>query len=133
MDTSAWLDYFRGKGPAEVLVDQLLRGGNICTHGLIKTEVLSGARNEKEFQRLADGLNARPLLNNPSNLWEQVGRARYQMARKGHQCAIADLIIAVNAHSYGKYLFSFDSDFRRIHSVIPIRFYRPPNEPGNPG
>ena len=123
VDTSAWLDYFQGKGPAEVLVDRLLREGDLCTHGIIKAEVLSGARNAKEFDRLAEGLNALPLLNDPSNLWDQVCRARYQLARKGYQCAIADLVIAVNVHFYGKYLYSLDSDFHRIHSVIPFQFY----------
>lgn len=126
VDTSAWLDYFRGKGPAEAIVDRLLRAGDLCTHGLIKAEVLSGARNEKEFHRLAEGLDALPLLSDPPNLWDLVGQARYQLARKGHQCAIADLVIAVNAHFFGKYLYSLDSDFRRIQTVIPFRPYPRP-------
>lgn len=123
MDTSVWLDYFRGRGPAELLVDRLIREGMVCTHGLIKAEVLSGARNEKEFRRLAEGFDALPLLNDPTDLWEQVGRARYQLARKGFQCAVADLVIAVNARSHGKNLFSFDADFRRIQAVVPFRIH----------
>lgn len=123
MDTSVWLDYFRGKG-LDAKVDQLIREGLVCTHGLIKAEVLSGAQNEKEFHRLADGFDALPLLIDPTNLWERVGRARYQLARKGYQCAVADLVIAVNAHSHEKFLFSLDSDFQRIHTIVPFRVFR---------
>jgi len=53
VDTTVWVDFFSGKSTAEVReVERMLNEGeNICTCGVILTEVLQGIREDDDYQR----------------------------------------------------------------------------------
>ena len=55
VDTTVWIDFFIDRGtPQVVVLAQLLsEGEDICTCGVILTEVLQGIREESDYERTA--------------------------------------------------------------------------------
>jgi len=54
VDTSVFIDFFAGKHskPVELLVKSIGESADICTCGLIISEVLQGIRADKEYDRV---------------------------------------------------------------------------------
>ena len=54
VDTSVWIDFFGKKNPDHVKkVTSLIElNENICTNGLILTEVLQGIRNDQQYTKV---------------------------------------------------------------------------------
>lgn len=53
VDTSVWIDFFRGKSTREVReLERLLREGvDICICGVILTEILQGIRDDSDYRK----------------------------------------------------------------------------------
>ena len=125
-DTSVWVEMFRGRDtPAIRKLGQLLLDGLVCTNGLVRAEILSGARSKGDYRKLEETLSALTLLEDPPELWDTVARTRYLLARKGIQAAIADLVVAACAAHHRKILFTLDHAFPRIRSVLRFELFSP--------
>jgi predicted nucleic acid-binding protein len=121
VDTSAWVEFLRRKeSPAGRLVDALLAEDRLCTVAPIVAEVVSGARDRKEYETLRRSFGALRRLAEPEDLWDRIAEARYALARKGTQAAILDLWIAVAAAHAGVPLLTLDADFERIAKLVPV-------------
>lgn len=121
VDSSVWVEMFRkGDSPEVRTLGELLRRGWVCTNGLIRAEILSGARSKVEYRRLSELLSALILLPDPLDLWDRVARTRYGLARKGFQAAIADLVVAVSASYHRKTLFTLDRAFLRLRGALHL-------------
>ena len=88
------------------------------TPSLIDAEILSGTRTRKEFERLRELLAGLTRLVEPDGIWELVAEARYGLARRGFQCAVVDLIIALTATHAGHALLARDRDFKLIRTTL---------------
>ncbi len=120
-DTSVWVDMFRGgRSPAVEILGELLREGLLCTHGLIRAEILSGTKSLRDYRRLEEGLSALDELSDPPGLWDRVAWTRYRLARQGIQAGVADLVVAVSASHHGALLLTLDRAFQRIRRVLPL-------------
>lgn len=122
VDSSVWIRMFRTGDafPEARALGGLLRGGLACTNGLIRAEILSGARSRAQYRRLANLFEAVPNLDDPPDLWDRIASARFKLAREGFQASIADLVIAVSAGHHRKALFTLDGAFRTIRSAVPF-------------
>ncbi len=127
VDTSVWIDMFRkGESAASQTLGQLLSLGLVCTHGIIRAEILSGTRSKIEYQKLADYLSALTLLQDPPELWDNVALARYRLARGGFQASIADLVVAASASYHAKAVFTLDQSFRKFKKVLSFELLDKP-------
>ncbi len=62
VDSSIWIEFFRRPDSSVSLVlDHLLAHRLVCTTGLIKAEVVPGARSPRDFRRLSSLFDALPL------------------------------------------------------------------------
>lgn len=54
VDTTVWIDFFAAKATPEVeeLERHIREGGDVCTCGLILTEVLQGIREDKTYRQI---------------------------------------------------------------------------------
>jgi predicted nucleic acid-binding protein len=102
----------------------LLLEGDVCIHGIVRAEILSGSRSESEFLLLKNYLSAIPVPPDPDDLWDRVAVARFKLSRKGYQASIADLVIGVTAVVHRKKLFTLDLQFKNIQSALPFQFYQ---------
>ncbi len=122
VDTSVWIDFFQGEKTSLVqkLAD-LLKDDRVCTAGIIRAELLSGTRHEKEYRTLANTLFAVPVLHEPEDLWDRIAHYRFRLAHRGIQASIPDLIIAVLAEHHRCPLLTQDKTFSSFTRVIPFR------------
>ncbi len=120
IDSSAWIDFFRGLRPAVSRIDPLLAEGSAATTEIIRAEITSGARTRKDFERLSTAFSSLELLPIPANIWRHVAEARFALARRGVQAGIIDLTIALIAERESVRLLTRDRDFKRIASIVPV-------------
>lgn len=121
VDSSAWVEFLRRRGgPAGRVVNALLAEDRVCTVTPIVAEVISGARDPKEYEALRRTFGALRRLAEPEDLWARIAEARYRLARKGIQAALLDLWIAVAAADAGVPLLTLDRDFEGIAKVVPV-------------
>ncbi len=114
VDSSAWVDFLRGRPEAVRRVDGLLADDLAATAGVITAEVTSGSRTRAEFDELRALFAALPQVGAPLDLWDRVAESRFTLARQGVQAHLVDLAIAVTAVASGSRLLTRDRDFVAI-------------------
>jgi predicted nucleic acid-binding protein len=120
VDSSAWIDFFRGQAQAVSRIDALLADDRAATTGMIVAEIVSGARTRADYDALRQHLAALPRLATPSVLWERVAETRFTLARQGVQSHLVDLAIAITAAAAGHRLLTRDRDFVAIARAITL-------------
>lgn len=120
IDTSAWIDFFRGSPAAVRRIDPLLASGTAAIAGPVYAEVLSGAPTRAAYLHLREQLLGLEWMPDPDEAWNQVADARFELARRGWQASIVDLWIALTARAAAVTLLTRDRDFSRIREVIPL-------------
>lgn len=124
VDSSVWIEFFRRRDSEPVSkLTELKDSKLICITSLVVAEILSGMRNESEYERIRMYLNAFPYISEPADCWEQVGRTRFMLARKGLKISIPDTLITVIAISNHKTLFTLDKIFKTIAKYLPLKIF----------
>lgn len=116
VDTSAWVDFFRGRAPFANAVDGLLATNDVALCGPIVTELRRGLL-PAERRRVLPLLEGCRFLLQPEQLWEEAGDLGYLLARRGITVKTMDLLIAAHAVSHGVALLAKDRDFDHIRSA----------------
>lgn len=120
VDSSVWIDFFRGERRAVVAVDALLEADQAASCGAVLAEVTSRAPSTTSFRDLRHKLAAIPRLADPPGLWDEVASARFALARQGIQAHLIDLVIALTAAHGDHRLLTRDRDFVAIARVVPV-------------
>jgi len=121
VDTSAWIDFFRGKGQLADRVDELLESNDVALCGPVVTELRRGLRSPSERRKVIPLLDGCHELDQPAHLWEEAGELGYVLARKGVTVKTMDLLVATYALSHGVALLASDSDFDGMRRAgIPL-------------
>jgi hypothetical protein len=113
VDTSAWIEFFRGREPVAASVDELLDSGQAALCGPIVTELRRGLR-APERGRVLALLEGCHLLDEPGDLWVAAGDLGFLLARRGVTVKTLDLLIAAHAMAHRVPLLTTDADFRTI-------------------
>jgi len=122
VDTSAWVEFFRGRGRLAEDVDDLLQGNLVAVCGPIVTELRRGIRSSAERRRVLPLLGGCHYLDSPTNLWEEAGDLGFTLARAGVTAKSMDLLIAVHALGHGVTLLTRDADFARMRQAgVPLQ------------
>jgi predicted nucleic acid-binding protein len=122
IDTSAWIEFFRGSAhPVAALVDRLIFDDRVALSGVVRAELLQGARSDAQKATLGRQLAATTLLPDPPDLWDRVADLGYTLRRKGFDVRIPDLAIAVVAQAHDVPLLSLDAHFEAIAGVSTLR------------
>ena len=122
VDTSAWIEFFRGTNhPAVPALDRLLFDDQAAITGVIRAELLQGARTEAQKAALARQLAALHQLPDPSDLWDRVALLGYALRRQGYEVRIPDLVIAAVALANDVPVLALDAHFPAIAKVSSLR------------
>ena len=118
IDTSIWIEFFnRDSSQLGDLLQQLLLEGRAATTGIILTELLQGAKLEKEFEAILSIVSAVPVLEATLETWVQAGRISFGLRRKGITIPTTDLVIATIAIQNECQVFSLDPHFNKIPNL----------------
>lgn len=98
----------------------------IC--GVTRAEVLYGARDGADAQKLKAALGSFPSLAIPETIWEVVGDNLYVLRTSGITVPFQDVVIATVAIVNDVELWTRDKQFSLIQSALPALklFQEPP-------
>ncbi len=121
VDSSVWIDYFRGALQSEAL-DELLDNNAVCTCGLILAEIIPFLVIKKEKELIG-------LLNSVQRVesavdWNRIAGYQTTCLKNGiNGVGIPDLIILQTSIDCGVRLFSLDKHFSLIKKRIPFELF----------
>lgn len=122
VDTCIWLDYLnKNKSKETDLLDVLLQENKVYLADIIKAEIISGAKNNKEYIELGILLSDFPKLEASHDFWDKISYARFKLKIQGESMAIPDLMIAVLAEQYGVPILTKDKHFKQIQKVLDFK------------
>lgn len=100
VDTSVWLEVLPsggGDGPLRQRVDDLLAADAVATTGMVRLELLGGARTAEEQARLGGMLSALHHIPVEDSHWEAAAELGYRARRSGVTLPFTDLLIGAVA------------------------------------
>ena len=115
IDTSAWIDFFRGKQTAVTDAVQLaLQLGTARLCGPVKAELLQGAKTKKEKQQLQIVFGAVENLSTNEADWEIAGNSLQMLREGGVTLALTDALIAAIANRHKAMVLTLDHHFAHL-------------------
>ncbi len=135
VDSSVLIGYLRGDDNEAVrkLESVLEQGLVFGISPLILAEVLQGAADEREFERLAEYLGSQRFfdLKKGPESHRLAARMYFDLRRRGLTVrSTVDCLIAQTAIENGLYLLHNDADFDRIAAHFPLKIWIPRQIPG---
>jgi hypothetical protein len=106
----------------EALVE-LIREGRVPMLGPIRQELLSGIREEAQFRKLRDYLQAFPERPLEATDYEEAAHMNNQCRAQGIAGSAVDFLICAAAHRRGWAILTTDRDFQIYASVLPLRLH----------
>jgi predicted nucleic acid-binding protein len=124
VDSSVVIDYTRKKDPK---LQTVFMAGQAAICGVVRAEVLAGARNDKHRQLIIDDLAWFQELATPEALWEVVGDNLAALYRRGFTMPLPDVVLATLAIANNIELWARDAHFPLIQSVLPqLKLFQEP-------
>jgi predicted nucleic acid-binding protein len=113
VDTSVWIDFFRGRSPVTEKLSALLDRDEVALPAPVRIEILSGAK-RTERSRLQRVLAALPVLYPTEASWRRMEDWVAEGAAAGQRFGVGDLLVAALAVDHACALWSLDRDFARM-------------------
>ena len=105
------------------LLQQIVEEGRAQLLGAVRQELLSGLRDEAQFQRLLTYLRAFSDTLLGTEDYEEAARASNECRKAGIASTPVDMLICAVALHRGWQIFTSDRDFSRYGAVLPIRLF----------
>ena len=124
VDTTVWIDFFRGTDTPEVRELQRLINASedVCVCGVILTEVLQGIREDKDHAAAADAFDAFLFLPMTQRTFVRAADLYRTLRRRGSTIRNAvDCMIASVAIEHDIPLLHNDQDFDAIASLGDLK------------
>jgi predicted nucleic acid-binding protein len=122
VDTSVWVEILRDKTGRMVKIFRERAGDEIIVSSrFTQLELLQGAKNEQEWQRLDTYLATQYYLEATEDTWRDAARIYFELRKNGItinspiDCCIAQLAIETQV-----LLLHRDNDFERIARIRPL-------------
>ena len=120
IDTSIWINYFRGKKETLEKVNKLIDSGRVCCLRLIIAELIQGAKTEREMRVIKDLADVFPILAESPDSWENAGILSLRLRKAGKNIGLSDCYIATVAQENGALIYTLDEHFKDICEHIDI-------------
>ncbi len=122
VDTSIWIDYFRGGGHSTSM-DALIDENILVTNEIILAELIPylKIRKQAEVIKLLYEINQIPLRID----WEEIIEFQVKCLKSGaNGVGIPDLIIAQNVKQNSCVIYSLDKHFQLLNKVLKVELYK---------
>jgi predicted nucleic acid-binding protein len=127
VDTSVWIDYFRGDPKTVSALDDLMATDRVVLLDLIVGELTRGVRTDAEAAVICDLRAVFPSLRPDARAWEQAGLLCAKARRAGFLPGLADAFIAWCAAHDGVAIWTRDKHFKHIQetTALALTIWRP--------
>ncbi len=119
VDTSIWIDYFRG-GDDSIQMDFLIEENLLVTNDLILTELIPflKVRNETRVINLLYNINKLDLSIN----WNEIIDYQYRCLKNGlNGVGLPDLLIVQNAKQNNCKIYTLDNHFFLMKDILSLQ------------
>jgi predicted nucleic acid-binding protein len=124
VDSTVIIDYTRGK---DAKVVALLPTLSVAICGVVRAELLSGARDPKHRATLATMLATFQSVPIPESLWDTVGDNLAHLRTSGITVPFPDAVIATVGIANDIEVWSRDPHFPLMQNVLPrLKLYQEP-------
>jgi len=121
IDSTIWIEFFKGKNNTiNDLVFTLIDEDKIYYNGVILSELLIGATNEKEFSFLESNFEGFRHLETDKTIFSKTAQMGFKLRRKGVTLPLTDLIIAAHASHFGLTVVTADPHFKLIEKEVKL-------------
>jgi len=122
VDTSVWVDYFRGSSPLiSEKLDRLLTEAEVCVPKIVLAELLQGAKSNREVSAIEDFPEAFTIIDQGPDTWIRAGKLSRQLKSRGKTIHLIDCYIAVIAEESRCAVLTLDDHFEEISRLLPLR------------
>lgn len=124
IDTSIWIQFFRGVDEKQVqLVQKLILSNEVCICPPILQEILQGVGDAKTFEMLTDQLISLHFLNaDPKIMAIPAAKIYVNFMKRGVTIRKSmDCLIAAYALAYDVPFYHSDRDFDQITKYFPLK------------
>lgn len=127
IDTSVWIDFFRGTASSEAktLSNLLIEHSDICVCGVIITEILQGIKLDDQFKKTNDLLDATVFLPMTRDTYIDAAKLYRKLRKKGYTVRKPiDCMIAAVAIEHEVPLLHKDKDFQPLENHCALKGYK---------
>ena len=121
VDTSVWIECFRGRDPGCSAVARWIDEDRVVCAGLVLGELLQGARSRREREALGGFPEVFDFLPEGHWLWAEAANLANRLRRRGTTVGLADCYLAVSAASAGVRVATLDRHFEILAPETGIR------------
>lgn len=124
VDTSVWIDFFRGhaSAPAKKLTSLLTAHEDICVCGTIVTEILQGIKDDQQYRATKDLLDATIFLPMTRDTYIHAAELYRKLRKKGFTVRKPiDCMIAAVALEHDVPLLHKDRDFTPLEKHCGLK------------
>lgn len=114
VDTSVWIDFFKGAPPVKTLLEKLITEDLVFTAGPILFELLQGVKSPAEREQVKEALLATHYLEITPDDWEGAASLAGDLRSRGITIPMTDILIAHLAKTKDLDVLSFDLHFDRV-------------------
>jgi predicted nucleic acid-binding protein len=132
VDSTVWIDFFRGKATVEVgEVERLLgEGEDVCTCGVVLTEVLQGIREDDDYRRALSRFERLLLLPMSRETFVRAAELYRSLRRRGITIRKpVDCMIASVCLEHGAALLHNDRDFDPMETHCGLKVVKTTKKP----
>lgn len=131
VDTPVWSLALRRQAqdlvPYEVRLrfafSELVKDSRVLMIGLIRQELLSGIREQAQFERLRDLLRAFPDHPIRAHSYERAAQMSNDCRSRGISSTPTDMLICSVAYENKSPILTTDNDFQRYSNLLPITLF----------
>ena len=117
VDTSVWIDFFRGVASVKELLMKLLARDKVFTAGPVLFELLQGIRSSEEREQVKEALLSVNCLEITPEDWEGASLIPRELRSKGITLPMTDLLLAQLAKTHDLEIISLDPHFDQIPGI----------------
>lgn len=128
VDTTVWIDFFRNTGTPQVReLERLIESNeDICTCGVVLTEVLQGIRNDADYRQTVTAFDAFIFLPMAQQTFQKAAELYRALRSKGFTIRNSiDCMIAAVAIEHDMPLLHNDRDYDVIASLGILKIANP--------
>ena len=114
-DTNIIIDFWRS--PHE-LTARIFETEDVAICGVVKAELLHGARSSEDCLRILHALADFPCVDMEKSDWDSLGSHLYRLRVHGVSVPFQDVIIATLALSHGASVWTNDKHFALMKTVL---------------
>ncbi len=115
VDTNIIIDFW--KNPTTI-IKKILLENDVFICGVVKAELLYGAKDENQYEKIMNALSDFPMIDIYPLFWNDLGLNLFKLKKSGLTIPFQDLIIATLAIKNKFSILSNDKHFKKIATVL---------------